>query len=125
MVDVAALIVAAGRGTRFGGEIPKQYLSLAGEAVLRRSVLAFRNHPRIGAVRAVIHDDDRQRYAAATQGIDLLSPVTGGESRQASVRAGLESLVELGPTLVLIHDGARPLISAHIIDRVIDALDAA
>ena len=125
MVDIAALVVAAGRGTRFGGDIPKQYLSLAGQPVLRHSLLAFRNHPRIGAVRAVIHADDRQRYGEAAAGIDLLPVVLGGASRQASVRAGLESLAEQAPRLVLIHDGARPCIAAELIDRVIDALAAA
>jgi 2-C-methyl-D-erythritol 4-phosphate cytidylyltransferase/2-C-methyl-D-erythritol 2,4-cyclodiphosphate synthase len=125
MIEVAALVVAAGRGTRFGGEIPKQYLPLAGQAVLRHALIACRNHPRIGAVRAVIHGDDREHYDEAARGLGLLEPVTGGETRQASVKAGLESLAGLGPRLVLIHDGARPLVAAEVFDRVIDALAAA
>ncbi|MBI1778838.1 MAG: bifunctional 2-C-methyl-D-erythritol 4-phosphate cytidylyltransferase/2-C-methyl-D-erythritol 2,4-cyclodiphosphate synthase [Proteobacteria bacterium] len=125
MTDIAALVVAAGRGTRFGGEAPKQYQPLAGQPVLRHSLRAFSEHPRIGAVRAVLHGDDRERYERAASGLDLLAPVIGGASRQESVRLGLESLAAQPPSLVLIHDGARPCIAADVIDRVIDALATA
>jgi 2-C-methyl-D-erythritol 4-phosphate cytidylyltransferase/2-C-methyl-D-erythritol 2,4-cyclodiphosphate synthase len=123
MTDCIALVVACGRGRRFGGEVPKQYLDLAGEPVLRRAVSAFLAHPRIGAVRAIIHPDDSDTYERAVAGLSLLPPVFGGKSRQDSVRAGLESLADSPPSTVLVHDGVRPLVSAALIDRVLDALD--
>lgn len=122
---IVALIVAAGRGVRVGGDVPKQYRRLAGRAVLHHSACAFLDHPGIGAVRVVIHPDDRALYDQATAGLDLLAPVPGGTERQDSVRLGLESLSELRPARVLIHDGARPFVSAELIDRTIRALDRA
>jgi len=123
MTGCVALIVAAGRGTRFGGELPKQYLRLGGETILRRSLRAFTGHPEVSAVRAVIHPDDLPLYEAAAEGLGALSPVPGGESRQESVRLGLESLVDDAPDRVLIHDGARPFVDAATISRVIAALE--
>jgi 2-C-methyl-D-erythritol 4-phosphate cytidylyltransferase/2-C-methyl-D-erythritol 2,4-cyclodiphosphate synthase len=119
-----ALIVAAGRGTRVGGERPKQYQSLAGRAVLAHSMGAFAGHPAVDKVRAVIHPDDVSLYRESAQGLELLEPVSGGAARQDSVRLGLESLTAFNPAKVLIHDGARPLVSAAIIQRTISALDA-
>ena len=120
-----ALVVAAGRGRRFGGESPKQYASLAGRPLLRHSLAAFAAHPGIDAVRAVIHPDDRAHYEAAADGLGLLAPVPGGGSRQESVRLGLESLEGTAPGRVLIHDGARPFVEPALIDRVLDALERA
>jgi 2-C-methyl-D-erythritol 4-phosphate cytidylyltransferase/2-C-methyl-D-erythritol 2,4-cyclodiphosphate synthase len=125
MPGCAAIIVAAGRGTRLGAPLPKQYLPLGGVKLLRHSLVAFARHPRIGIARAVIHPDDRAHYDEAAEGLDLLPPVAGGATRQASVRNGLESLVALSPERVLIHDGARPFIDAATIDRVLSALDRA
>ena len=124
MVKCAVLVVAAGRGRRFGGEVPKQYLDLNGRMVLRHSLATFASHPRINWVRTVIHPDDRELYDIAAQGLGLLDPVHGGALRQDSVRQGLESLQDLAPDVVLIHDGARPLIDAGTISRVITALDS-
>ncbi|MFC5354998.1 bifunctional 2-C-methyl-D-erythritol 4-phosphate cytidylyltransferase/2-C-methyl-D-erythritol 2,4-cyclodiphosphate synthase [Azospirillum himalayense] len=117
-----ALIVAAGTGQRFGAERPKQYLDLAGQPVLRRTVEAFRRHPKVSAVRVVINPAFRDLYDAAVAGLNLPEPVAGGASRQDSVRNGLEALTDSAPGLVLIHDAARPLIDAGTIDRVIAAL---
>lgn len=122
MTRTVALIVAAGRGTRFGGSVPKQYRALGARAVLARTIGVFRDHPAIEAVRVVIHPDDRARYDAAASGLDPLPPVDGGASRQDSVRLGLESLTGDPPDLVLIHDAARPFLDAAAIDRVIAAL---
>ncbi len=123
MTGAIALVVAAGRGTRFGGDQPKQYAALAGEPVLRRTLGAFAGHPHIDGVRAVIHPADLSLYERAAEGLALLDPVPGGDSRQASVRLGLESLAEIQPEKVLIHDGARPFVSDALIDRVIEALE--
>ncbi|HEY4134247.1 MAG TPA: bifunctional 2-C-methyl-D-erythritol 4-phosphate cytidylyltransferase/2-C-methyl-D-erythritol 2,4-cyclodiphosphate synthase [Alphaproteobacteria bacterium] len=123
-----ALIVAAGRGSRFAASgapadgAPKQYRKLGGMAVLRRAALPFLDHPGIDAVRVVIHADDHALYDEAMTGLDLLAPVHGGESRQESVRLGLESLAGQAPASVLIHDAARPFVDAPIIDRSIAGL---
>lgn len=121
----AALIVGAGRGHRMGGPIPKQYRDLDGQPVLRRTLLAFLRHPGVGLVQAVIHADDRDLYAAATEGLDLPPPVIGGDTRQDSVRRGLESLEAAQPRKVLIHDAVRPFVAPETIDAVLAALDAA
>lgn len=122
-MNVAALIVAAGRGSRAGPGAPKQYRQLAGEPVLRRTLSAFAAHPLISSVMAVIHEGDREAYGVASAGLaKLLDPCPGGATRQASVRAGLERLAASPPDYVLIHDGARPLVSAGLIADCISAL---
>ncbi|HZT89587.1 MAG TPA: bifunctional 2-C-methyl-D-erythritol 4-phosphate cytidylyltransferase/2-C-methyl-D-erythritol 2,4-cyclodiphosphate synthase [Stellaceae bacterium] len=125
MAGTYALVVAAGRGSRFGGEVPKQYLHLGGSAVLRHAISAFADNPRIAGVLAVIHPDDRALFDRAVAGIDVLPPVPGGAARQDSARLGLEALVPHRPERVLIHDGARPFPGPALIDRVIDGLDHA
>jgi 2-C-methyl-D-erythritol 4-phosphate cytidylyltransferase / 2-C-methyl-D-erythritol 2,4-cyclodiphosphate synthase len=122
---VAAVIVAAGRGHRAGGDMPKQYRELAGEPVIRPTLAAFLNHAQIDAVQPVIHPDDAAIFQQATAGLKrLLPPVGGGATRQASVRAGLEALRGTAPELVLIHDAARPFLSGDLITRAIGAAKA-
>lgn len=126
-MQVAVLIVAAGRGTRaaMGPAAPKQYRMLGGQPVLARSVTAYAAHPRVGAIQVVIHPDDRALYEASLAGLPgpLRPPVAGGATRQDSVRAGLHALLSAAPDAVLIHDAARPLVGADVIDRVIGALE--
>ncbi len=117
-MHIAALIVAAGRGTRAGGDIPKQWQDLAGQPVLARTLSAFAPHVQTTAV--VLHPDDRARWDAAGLNADAL--VDGGATRDASVRVGLEALADRGVDLVLIHDAARPLVPARVIQDVIEAL---
>jgi len=124
-MDCIALVVAGGRGSRFGGELPKQYRSLAGTALLRHSVETFCRHPHIDGVRVVIHPDDQALYDEAMHGLNLLPPCYGGKERQDSARLGLESLAEIKPNRVLIHDAARPFVDAGTIERVIAALNDA
>ncbi|HEX9489213.1 MAG TPA: bifunctional 2-C-methyl-D-erythritol 4-phosphate cytidylyltransferase/2-C-methyl-D-erythritol 2,4-cyclodiphosphate synthase [Stellaceae bacterium] len=124
MASCVALVVAAGRGTRLGAALPKQYLPLAGKPLLRYSLETLARHPAIGAVGVVFNPDDRAHYEAASRGLDLLPPVAGGAARQDSVRLGLESLASIAAERVLIHDGARPFLDAATIDRVLGALDA-
>lgn len=125
MSETIALVLAAGKGKRLPGDIPKQYRDLAGAPVLRRALDAFARHARIDAVRVVFDPADALPYARATEGLALLDPVPGGAERQDSVRRGLESLEARRPARVLIHDGARPFPDERLIDRLIDALDAA
>ena len=107
-IGTVALIVSAGRGHRIGGETPKQYLPLGGHAILYQSIVAFLSHEQVDVVRVVIHPDDEKLYYRAIEDLDILSPVFGGAERQDSVRLGLQSLQELDPERVLIHDAARP-----------------
>jgi len=122
----SVLIVAAGRGHRLGGEIPKQFLPIAGVSSLRRAVDAFLALDAIDLLRVVIHPDDELLCQQALAGIDdqrLLAPVHGGSTRAQSVRFGLESFCDTNTGKILIHDAARPFIPAHVIEAVLAALD--
>lgn len=126
MEKIVALITACGRGNRFnrGEGIPKQYLPLAGIPMLRHSILAFLNHPQVSDVLCVIHPDDIELYEQSTIGLDLLNPVFGGETRQSSIRIGLEELIDYKPNKVLIHDGVRPFVSKRIINGILEKLES-
>lgn len=117
-----ALIVAAGHGVRAGEGLPKQYRAVAGVPVLRRSIAAFAQHPAIDHVQVVISPEHRTLYDAVTDGLSLPPPIGGGDTRQASVRAGLEGLANQRPHLVLIHDAARPLVERETISATVEAL---
>ncbi len=119
------LIVAAGRGRRFGGTTPKQYCDIGGESVLRRTVRVFLDHPQITRIRVVIHPDDRKLCTDCIGDLHLPAPIEGGPHRQDSVRRGLEALSTDPPDYVLIHDAARPFVTAQTISAVIDGLATA
>lgn len=124
-MSVAVVIVGAGRGRRLGGEVPKQYLPLAGPCALRRCVETFLAVPEVSTVVPVIHPADAELCREALHGVDasrLMPPVHGAETRTLSVRRGLEALVPYAPDDVLIHDAARPFVSPSLIGGVIDAL---
>lgn len=125
-MKIAALIVAAGRGTRAGGELPKQYANAGGGPVLQHTLLAFLSHDAISDVQVVIHPQDSALYQECVPigAAKLWPPVNGGATRQASVQAGLEALSALKPDLVLIHDAARPFVSVQTITDVVHALFA-
>jgi 2-C-methyl-D-erythritol 4-phosphate cytidylyltransferase / 2-C-methyl-D-erythritol 2,4-cyclodiphosphate synthase len=123
-IRVAAVIVAAGRGTRTGMAYPKQYRALNGAPIVRDSIRAFAAHPEVDLVQPVIHADDAARFAAATEGLRLAQPVPGGATRQGSVRAGLEALEKSAPQIVLVHDAARPFVSDALVSRAIAAAAA-
>src|SRR5271166_2033648 len=125
MQPVYALVVAAGRGSRYGGERPKQYLPLAERMVLQHALATLAAHPRIAGVQVMIRPEDRTLFDRAAAGLDVLPPCAGGATRQESVRLGLEALNAYQPRSVLIHDGARPFPDTALIDRVIDALGRA
>jgi 2-C-methyl-D-erythritol 4-phosphate cytidylyltransferase/2-C-methyl-D-erythritol 2,4-cyclodiphosphate synthase len=122
---VAAIVLAAGTGSRAGSGGPKLSRSIGGETALRRSLRLFAAHPRVTMVQPVIDPAHESPFAAAAAGLSKLHKwVGGGATRQASVRAGLEALATVAPELVLIHDAARPFASAALLDRAIDAAAA-
>ncbi len=121
MVSVAAVVVAAGRGTRAGGDVPKQFRTIGGETMLRRALFTLVDHPEVGHIQPVIHADDVDRFRAIESNDHILPPVFGGATRQASVRAGLEALEARNPDIVLIHDAARPFATPALISRAIEA----
>jgi 2-C-methyl-D-erythritol 4-phosphate cytidylyltransferase / 2-C-methyl-D-erythritol 2,4-cyclodiphosphate synthase len=121
MGGVAAVIVAAGRGSRAGGDLPKQFRPIGGESMLRRALSMFVEHGEVSLVQPVIRQEDLDLYRSSVAGIDVLLPVFGGAARQASVRAGLEALQPSKPDIVLIHDAARPFASAALVSRAIAA----
>jgi 2-C-methyl-D-erythritol 4-phosphate cytidylyltransferase/2-C-methyl-D-erythritol 2,4-cyclodiphosphate synthase len=120
MSRIAVLIVAAGKGVRAGTGLPKQYERLGGVPMLRRTAQAFDGY----AVQVVIGPGQDELAAAALAGLGLPAPVTGGATRQESVRLGLEALAKDAPDFVLIHDAARPLISRKVTQDVVKALEA-
>lgn len=122
MIDCAALVVAAGRGSRFGGELPKQYTPVCGAPLLRHTVRHLLDSGRIDRLRVVIGPEDEPHYRAAVGDLGLLPPVTGGATRQESVLAGLESLAAMAPRHVLIHDAARPLVPPGCVAAALAAL---
>lgn len=122
MSGCVVLVVAAGRGRRFGGDLPKQYQDLGGRPVLRHCLATFAAHPLVTGVKVAIHPDDRALFDLAAAGLPGIAAVHGGETRQDSVRLGLEGMAQENPGMVLIHDGARPFVDFATISRVIAAL---
>ena len=118
-MTVTALIVAAGKGERLGGDKPKQYRQLGGKPVLRRAVEALIRHPRIDAVRVVIGAGQEALATAALDGVKVGELIPGGAERAESVRAGVGAV---GSGIVLVHDAARPFCPPDVIDRLLGAL---
>ena len=116
-MTIAAIIVAAGRGTRAGSALPKQWHPLLGRRVIDWTLDAFRKHPEIDKICVVLHPDD-------IENADLNDVIltTGGATRDASVKNGLDALASDAPAHVLIHDAARATISDAVISDVIRAL---
>ena len=119
-MNVTALIVAAGSGSRMGDGLPKQYRRIGGKAVLAHAVDAMACHPAIGAVRVVIGEGQDGLAAEALAGRDVGVAIIGGPERADSVRAGLAAIEG---DIVLVHDAARPFCPPAIIDRLLGALE--
>lgn len=122
-MSVAAVIVAAGAGLRAGGQRPKQYQAIGGKPVLYWTIKAFLEHPGIAHLQTVIGPGQEHLFEEATRGLTVLSPVVGGDTRQASCRIGIEALAARKPEKVLIHDAARPFASLDLISHVIAYLE--
>ncbi|MEQ1549457.1 MAG: bifunctional 2-C-methyl-D-erythritol 4-phosphate cytidylyltransferase/2-C-methyl-D-erythritol 2,4-cyclodiphosphate synthase [Chakrabartia sp.] len=120
-----ALIVAAGKGERTGGEIPKQFNMLGGKTVIAHAVDAFTSHPAIDAVFVVVGEGQNQALVQALAGRPITGSVVGGSERQDSVRAGLNAIAAAGGAdIVFIHDAARPFVPLHVIDHLFGALQS-
>lgn len=121
-VQVHALIPAAGRGTRYGGAVLKQYLPVCGKAVLAHSIRAFQFHPQISGIAVILAEDDQWFDAAVGQLSAAVETVIGGDTRAQSVRNGLQFVADNYPATdwVLIHDAARPCLSPGSLDRLLE-----
>jgi len=115
-----ALIVAAGKGERAGGDVPKQFRLLGGKPVLRWAVESLNRHPAVQSTRVVIADGQQAKAAQALDGLDVGELITGGTERADSVRAGLAII---NGDAVLVHDAARPFCPPTVIDRLLAALE--
>ncbi len=129
-MHVAAVIVAAGSGTRFGGDGPKQFIELGGKPVFLWSVDVFRHHPHIEQVVVSAPPDMVQELQASLAVAHCEAGATclvvgGGTTRQESVFNGLSALAQSNPppTHVMVHDAARPFVTREILDRVLEQLE--
>ena len=119
-MTTTALIVAAGKGERAGGDIPKQFRPLGGKPVLRWAVESLIRHPAVQSTRIVIAEGQQERTAHALDGLDVGAFIVGGAERADSVRAGLSAIQADG---VLVHDAARPFCPSAVIDRLLASLE--
>ena len=119
-MTVTALIVAAGKGERLGGVVPKQFLPIGGKPVLRWAVEAMASSASIDQIRVVVGPGQRELAEAALKGLDVDTLIQGGAERSDSVRNGLDAI---GNGTVLVHDAARPFCPPAVVDRLLFALE--
>jgi len=119
---VHALIPAAGRATRFGGAVLKQYLPVCGKAVLAHSIRAFQFHPLIAGIIVVLSEDDQWFDSAVGSLSTVVETVIGGDTRAQSVRNGLRFIMDNHPEAdwALVHDAARPCLSPECLDNLLE-----
>jgi len=124
-MKIGVVIVAAGRGERAGGSLPKQYQAVGGRPILARTLDAFLNHKAIGPIVTVIADDAQSHIKTIAELFDVkLETCTGGATRTESVHAGLKALKSHDLDAVMIHDAARPFIFSKLIDQLVQALES-
>jgi len=121
-MNIQVLIPAAGKGSRFGGSVVKQYLPIAGRPVLAHSIRAFRFHPLLNGITVVLAENDQWFDSSLGALAGTVETVTGGDTRARSVYNGLRHISELHPETdwVLVHDAARPCLPAECLDRLLD-----
>src|SRR5437868_5004531 len=119
-MTTTALIIAAGRGERLGGGVPKQFRLIGGKPVLRWAVESLISHPAVQSTRVVIADGHRNKAAEALDGLDVGAFIIGGTERADSVRAGLSAI---DADAVLVHDAARPFCPPAVVDRLLASLE--
>ena len=121
-MSIAALLLAAGSGTRFGASTPKQYVPLLGRPVIRHAAEALVAGGHVAMIQPVVATGEEARVAELLAGLPVRPPVTGGRTRAESVRAGLAALAADPPAIVLVHDAARPVIPPGTIAALLAAL---
>ncbi len=119
---IAVVIVAAGKGSRFGSSIPKQYSQLGTKPLIRHSIDTFLEMG-IKDIIVVIHPDHYEYYEKALSDLNLHEPALGGATRGESTLAGLKGLRDVNPDFVLVHDAARPFVDVPLVRRVINGLE--
>lgn len=117
-IKTTAIIVAAGSGSRFGSELPKQFMQIAGRQVLAHTLSRFEQAESIDEIILVLSEDNLNRSAGLNFS-KLKHIIKGGDSRAASVLKGLAA-IKGEDGIVAVHDGARPLVSADEIDRTVE-----
>jgi len=122
-MSVAVVIVAGGAGFRAGGELPKQYQLIGGRPMIWWTLKAFTDHPGVSHVQTVIGANHGHLFAEAIAGLEIAPPVIGGDTRQDSCRIGIAACKNSGTQKILIHDAARPFVSADLISHIIAELD--
>ncbi len=123
MMKFSLIIVAAGSGTRFGSDLPKQYVSLGGVTILRRTLNAFKNVDGVKSVCVVIDPAHKDLLNQSISGLDNIIVVHGGETRQQSVYNGLRALNTGDDDIVLVHDAARPFVQCTDIKKLLDVIN--
>jgi 2-C-methyl-D-erythritol 4-phosphate cytidylyltransferase/2-C-methyl-D-erythritol 2,4-cyclodiphosphate synthase len=119
-MSVTALIVAAGKGERLGGGVPKQFRLLGGKPVLRWAVESLIRHPSVRSTRVIVGEAQEERAAGVLAGLEVGTLIQGGAERADSVRAGL---AVIQGDAVLVHDAARPFCPPPVIDRLLASLE--
>ncbi len=118
------LIPAAGSGTRFGDNTPKQYYKIQGKTVLRHTIEKFFGMPGLQSITVLINEEHRALYDEAVKGLDINVPITGSKSRKSSIYNGLKFFIKVkNGDIILIHDAARPLISVKDITKLLDSME--
>ncbi len=120
--QIHALIPAAGRGSRFGGSVLKQYLPVCGKAVIVHALKVLQHHPLISGITVVLAENDRWFEAAVGPLATAVGTVTGGATRAQSVTNGLRFIAQRHPATewVLIHDAARPCLPPDCLDQLLE-----
>ena len=120
--QIHVLIPAAGRGTRYGGAVMKQYLPVCGKAVLAHTISLFQFHPMISGITVILAEDDQWFESSVGQLAASVETVIGGETRAQSVRNGLQHVTDNHPETnwVLVHDAARPCLSPVSLERLLE-----
>jgi len=120
--QIHALIPAAGRGTRYGGAVMKQYLPVCGKAVLAHSISLFQFHPMVSGITVILAEGDQWFESSVGNLANIVETVVGGETRAQSVRNGLQHVKDNHPECdwVLIHDAARPCLSPVSLERLLE-----
>ncbi|NOR18818.1 MAG: 2-C-methyl-D-erythritol 4-phosphate cytidylyltransferase [Xanthomonadales bacterium] len=119
--QIHALIPAAGRGTRYGGAVMKQYLPVCGKAVLAHTISLFQFHPMISGITVILAEDDQWFESSVGTLANMVETVIGGDTRAQSVRNGLQHVIDNHPDCnwVLVHDAARPCLSQVSLERLL------